>query len=104
MPLLYPALTLAIVALAAWLTRAYIPIPANVRPILNVVLGLIAVGIILWFIDNYVPMAGVIKSILNLVVVLAVCVWVLQAFGLWKPVVETCRDLRYRITHAARTS
>ncbi len=41
-------------------------------------------GIILWLINTYVPMAGSIKTILNVVVVVAVCVWVLQAVGLWQ--------------------
>ena len=44
------------------------------------------VGILLWLINTYVPMAGSIKTILNVVVVIAVCVWVLQAFGLWTAV------------------
>jgi hypothetical protein len=33
-------------------------------------------------------MAGSIKTILNLVVVVVVCVWVLQAFGLWQSVLN----------------
>jgi len=43
-------------------------------------------GIGLWLINTYVPMAGSIKAILNAVVVIVVCVWVLQAFGLWTAV------------------
>jgi len=55
-------------------------------PLINVVLVLLVVGILLWLINTYVPMAGSIKTILNVVVVIAVCVWVLQAFGLWTAV------------------
>jgi len=55
-------------------------------PLVYVVLTLMVAGIILWLINTYVPMAGSIKTILNLVVVVVVCVWVLQAFGLWQSV------------------
>jgi predicted membrane protein len=57
-------------------------------PLVYVVLVLIVVGMLLWLINTYIPMAGSIKTILNVVVVLAVCVWVLNAFGLWTPVVN----------------
>jgi predicted membrane protein len=57
-------------------------------PLVYVVLVLIIVGMLLWLINTYIPMAGSIKTILNVVVVLAVCVWVLNAFGLWTPVVN----------------
>jgi predicted membrane protein len=52
-------------------------------PLLNVVIALIVVGVALWLINRYIPMASSIKTILNVVVVIAVCVWVLQAVGLW---------------------
>ena len=60
-------------------------------PLIYVVLTLLVAGVILWLINTYVPMAGSIKAILNLVVVIVVCVWVLQAFGLWQSV------LNYRV-------
>ncbi len=52
-------------------------------PLLNVVVALIVVGVGLWLINRFIPMASSIKTILNVVVVVAVCVWVLQAVGLW---------------------
>jgi predicted membrane protein len=52
-------------------------------PLLNIVIALIIVGVALWLINNFIPMASSIKSILNIVVVVAVGVWLLQAFGLW---------------------
>jgi predicted membrane protein len=52
-------------------------------PLLNVVFALIVVGVALWLINRFIPMASSIKTILNVVVVVAVCVWVLQAVGLW---------------------
>lgn len=57
-------------------------------PLLNVVLFLIVVGVALYLINRYIPMASSIKTILNIVVVIAVCVWVLQAVGLWSDVMN----------------
>jgi predicted membrane protein len=60
-------------------------------PLIHLVLVLIVVGMALWLINRYIPMASSIKTILNVVVVVAVCVYVLQAVGLWDDVT------RYRI-------
>jgi len=50
-------------------------------PLINVVVVLMAVGVLLWLVNTYLPMDGKIKNILNGVVVIAVVVWLLQAFG-----------------------
>jgi hypothetical protein len=55
-------------------------------PLLNIVIVLIVVGVALHLINRYIPMASSIKSILNVLVVVVVCVWVLQATGLWASV------------------
>lgn len=60
----------------------------NCMPLVYIVLVLIIVGMALWLINRYIPMAGSIKTILNVVVVIAVCVWVLKAVGLWTQVVN----------------
>ena len=52
-------------------------------PFLSLVVALIVVGVALYLINTYIPMASSIKSILNVVVVVFVCVWLLQATGLW---------------------
>jgi hypothetical protein len=52
-------------------------------PLLNVVVILIVIGVGLHLINRYVPMASSIKTILNVVVIVIVCVWLLQATGLW---------------------
>jgi hypothetical protein len=62
-------------------------------PLVNVVIALIVVGVLLWLINTFIPMASGIKTILNVVVVVAVAVWVLQAFGLWGRVTS------YRFMH-----
>lgn len=50
-------------------------------PLVNLVITLIVVGVLLWLVNNYIPMDGKIKQILNAVVVIAVVIWLLQAFG-----------------------
>jgi hypothetical protein len=52
-------------------------------PLLNLVGILIVVGVGLYLINRHIPMASSIKTILNIVVVVVVCVWLLQAVGLW---------------------
>jgi hypothetical protein len=52
-------------------------------PLLNLVIALIIVGVALYLVNRYIPMASSIKTIMNVVVVVGVCVWVLQATGLW---------------------
>jgi hypothetical protein len=57
-------------------------------PLLYIVLVLIIIGVLLWLVNNYIPMAGSIRAILNAVVVIAVCVWVLKAAGLWNQLAQ----------------
>lgn len=52
-------------------------------PLINLVFVLIVIGVGLWLINRFIPMASSINTILNVVVVVAVCVWILQAVGLW---------------------
>jgi predicted membrane protein len=61
-------------------------------PLISVVIALIIVGVALYLINTYIPMASSIKTILNVVVVVAVCVWLLQAAGVWGSLTS------YRIT------
>ena len=50
-------------------------------PLITVVIVLIVVGVLLWLVNTYLPMDAKIKSILNAVAVIAVVLWLLQAFG-----------------------
>lgn len=50
-------------------------------PLINLVIVLIVVGVLLWLVNTYIPMDRKIKAILNVVVVIAVVIWLLQAFG-----------------------
>jgi undecaprenyl pyrophosphate phosphatase UppP len=84
-----------LVGIVAWLVNTYVPATGRIRLIINVVLMLIVVGMALWLINNFVPMAGSIRAILNIVVVVATCVGVLQALGLWDEVVRLWRNLTH---------
>lgn len=51
-------------------------------PLLNIVVTLVIIGVILYVINTYIPMAQPIKTIITVVVVLVVCLWLLNLFGI----------------------
>jgi hypothetical protein len=51
-------------------------------PLMSLIIMLVIVGVGLYLVNNYIPMDAKIKNILNVVVVVAVCVWLLQATGM----------------------
>jgi hypothetical protein len=51
--------------------------------LLHVALTLIVIGVLLWAANRYIPMEPRIKSILNVVVIIAVILWLLNAFGVF---------------------
>lgn len=59
-------------------------------PLVNIVAVLVVVGAVLWAINAYVPMAKPVKTILNGVVVVILCLWLLQTFG----VIGSLRSIR----------
>lgn len=50
--------------------------------LISLVVVLIVVGLLLWLVNNYLPMEARIKQILNSVVIIAVVLWLLNAFGI----------------------
>jgi len=50
--------------------------------LIQLLVVLIVVGVVLWLLNTYVPMQPPIKTIINVVVVLVLCLWLLQAFGI----------------------
>jgi undecaprenyl pyrophosphate phosphatase UppP len=54
--------------------------------LVTIVIVLIIVGVLLWLANTYIPMDRKIKMILNIVVVIAVVLWLLQAFGVFSGV------------------
>lgn len=51
-------------------------------PLINIIITLVLVGVALWAINTYIPMAKPVKTILNVVVVVVLCLWLLQTFGI----------------------
>jgi len=51
-------------------------------PLLNIIITLVIVGVALWAINSFIPMAASVKKILNIVVVVILCIWLLQVFGI----------------------
>jgi len=51
-------------------------------PLITIVVTIGVVGAGLWAINTYIPMARPVKTILNVVVVVVLCLWLLQTFGI----------------------
>ena len=49
--------------------------------IVSIIISLVVVGLLLYLID-IIPMDGTIKQIIRVIVIIAVIIWLLQAFGL----------------------
>ncbi|MDP3559850.1 MAG: Thivi_2564 family membrane protein [Legionellaceae bacterium] len=54
--------------------------------ILNLLVLIIIAGVLLWGVNVFIPMAGAIKSLLNFLVLVLLIIYILQFFGLVKPI------------------
>lgn len=54
-------------------------------PLMNVIIVLVIVGVVLYIVETLLPIDATIKRIIHIIVVLAVCIWLLQAFGIIGP-------------------
>lgn len=61
-------------------------------PLITIIITLVVIGAVLWAINTYIPMAKPIKTILNVVVVVVLCIWLLQVFG----IVDSMHSIRVR--------
>lgn len=50
--------------------------------LLTLAVTIVVVGVILWAINQLIPMPANIKNVLNVVVVVFLILWILQSFGL----------------------
>lgn len=50
---------------------------------IQLIVILVIVGVLLYLLNSIVPMDARIKTIINVIVILAVCVWLLEGFGLF---------------------
>jgi len=60
---------------------ASITTPGVAMSIVSLLVMLVIVGVVLYLINSAIPMAAPIKTVINVVVVLVLCVWLLEAFG-----------------------
>ena len=61
-------------------------------PLMNVLIVLVIVGVLLYLVETLLPIDATIRRIIHIVVVLAVCIWLLQVFGIIGPL----GSLRFR--------
>lgn len=50
-------------------------------PIVQLIIVLVVIGVVLYLINTFIPMDSRIKVVINVIIVLALCVWLLQIFG-----------------------
>ena len=50
--------------------------------LISMIVVLVVVGLVLYLINTYIPMAQAVKTVLNVAVVLMLCLWLLNAFGI----------------------
>ena len=62
-------------------------------PLINVLVVLVVVGVLLYVVETLLPIDATIRRIIHIVVILAVCIWLLQAFG----IIGSLGSLRFRI-------
>lgn len=48
---------------------------------IQILVTLIIVGVVLYLVETYIPIAAPIKTVIRVVVVLLLCLWLLQIFG-----------------------
>ena len=51
--------------------------------LISVIITLILVGLLMYVVDLLIPMDATIRKIIRIVVLVAVCLWLLQVFGIW---------------------
>jgi predicted membrane protein len=96
MPFIHLLWALVAVGIVATLAMTRAAVPVTIRSTAGIVLALLIVGIVLWLINTYVPMAHSINVILNVVVVIATCVGILRATGLWPELTGAWERLKSR--------
>ena len=62
--------------------------------LLNLIAIIVIVGVIMWLINAFIPMPAAIKTILNVLVVILLIIFILQTFGLINPIFPEFRLFR----------
>lgn len=51
--------------------------------IISVIITLILIGLLMYVVDLLIPMDPTIRKVIRIIVLVAVCIWLLQVFGLY---------------------
>lgn len=62
--------------------------------LMNLIAVIIVFGVGLWLINAFIPMPAAIKSLLNVLVLIILVIYILQYFGLIKTILPVMRILR----------
>lgn len=62
--------------------------------LLNLIALIVLFGVLLWLVNAYIPMPAPIKSLLNILVLIVLIIYVLQFFGLIKTILPIMRIFR----------
>lgn len=49
---------------------------------IDILVTLVVVGVVLYLVESYIPLSAPVKTVIRVVVVLALCIWLLSAFGI----------------------
>ena len=48
---------------------------------IEILIVLVVIGVVLWLVETQIPMAQPIKVIIRVIVILGLCIWLLNVFG-----------------------
>ena len=66
----------------------------NMHDLLNLIALIIVFGVCLWLINAFIPMPAAIKSLLNVLVLIVLIIYILQFFGIINNILPMVRVLR----------
>lgn len=62
--------------------------------LLNLIALIIVVGVVLWLINAFIPMPAAIKSLLNILMVIVLVIYILQFFGVINTILPVIKILK----------
>lgn len=62
--------------------------------LLNLIAVIIVFGVVLWLINAFIPMPAAIKSLLNILVLIILVIYILQYFGVIKNILPMIHILK----------
>jgi len=51
--------------------------------LISVIITLLVIGLLMYLVDLLIPMDATIRQVIRIIVLVAVCIWLLQVFGIW---------------------